>query len=85
MKIKILFFARLRDTLATPGEELELPSKIRRISDLRAYLASRGGKWAEQFDGSRIIRSSINFDLTTDDAELIDGSEVAFFPPITGG
>jgi sulfur-carrier protein len=85
MKIKIVYFARLRDNLASSGEELELPSSITKISELRAFLASRGGKWSEAFDGSRTIRSSINFDLIADDADLIDSSEVAFFPPITGG
>lgn len=85
MKIKIVYFARLRDSFDSPGEDLELPDSIRKISELKSYLATRGGKWSEEFNGSKTIRSSINFDLTSDDSDLIDRSEVAFFPPITGG
>lgn len=85
MKIKIVYFASLRDNLAASNEDLELPTSVSKISHLKKFLSLRGGKWAEQFDGSKKIKSSINYDLIQEDADLIDGAEVAFFPPVTGG
>ena len=45
--IRVLYFARLREQVGRGEETLALPPGIGDIGSLRAYLAARGGAWAE--------------------------------------
>jgi molybdopterin synthase sulfur carrier subunit len=82
--IRILYFARLRESLGTAEESLALERDLS-IADLMAELASRGGRWQEEFDGCKPIRAALNQTLVANDAKVRAGDEVAFFPPVTGG
>lgn len=84
--IRILYFARLRETLGSASEDLELPAASMTIAELMALLAKRGEIWQEEFDGRRSLRAAVNQSLAaTNSAEIRAGDEVAFFPPVTGG
>ena len=85
MKVKLLFFAALREQLGTSGEELELPGGVTTLGALRAHLAARGGKWGEALAEGRLVRMAVNQDMAKPGAALRGGDEVAFFPPVTGG
>jgi molybdopterin synthase sulfur carrier subunit len=83
MKIRIRYFASLRETLGA-GEELELPGPLT-VAALRDHLVERGGAHAERLGGSRPVRCAVNQTLADDAEHVEDGAEVAFFPPVTGG
>ena len=85
MKVKVLFFAGLREQLGTPGEELELPSGVTTLAGLRSHLMQRGGAWQNVFADKRLVRVALNQDMAQPVAALKPGDEVAFFPPVTGG
>ena len=85
MSIRLLFFASLRERLGSSGESLELPSHVRTVGELRAFLATRGEPWQGALDGQRALRMAVNQDLADANAAIRDGDEVAFFPPVTGG
>lgn len=85
LQIKLLYFARLRESLDISQESLQLPEHVIDINSLLAFLAGRGEVWAAEFDGCKIIRAAINQTLVNNDALLNEGDEVAFFPPVTGG
>lgn len=82
--IKVLYFARLRETLGKAGEELDLPQAAT-VSGLMALLAVRGDVWSQAFDGCQPLRAAVNQNLVKNSATIKDGDEVAFFPPVTGG
>lgn len=84
-KVKILYFARLRETLDSAGEELELPAAISTVADLMAELARRGDAWQQVFAGNQPLRAAVNQVLAKNSATIKAGDEVAFFPPVTGG
>lgn len=83
--IKVLYFARLKESLNYSTEDIELPSNIKTIADLKGYLATRGETWANLFAGNAPVRAAINHTLVENNALIKQGDEVAFFPPVTGG
>ncbi|MDP2248715.1 MAG: molybdopterin converting factor subunit 1 [Nitrosomonadales bacterium] len=82
--IKVLYFARLRESLGMSDELLDMQGQLS-VSDLMAMLAKRGEQWQQEFDGCRPIRAAVNQTLVQNTANIQDGDEVAFFPPVTGG
>ncbi len=87
MKVRVLFFARLREQLGSAGEEVDLESGIATVGALQAQLAARGGVWQAALEGpaARRLRVAVNQDMATPATPLRGGEEVAFFPPVTGG
>lgn len=83
-KVKLLYFASLREAVGRPGEEIELPGDVTTVGSLRAHLAGRGDRWQALAEG-RNVRAALNQRMVSADAALAGGDEVAFFPPVTGG
>jgi len=85
VKVKVLFFAALREQLGTSGEEIELPSGVSTVAGLREHLKSRGGAFEKAFGQKTLVRTAVNQDMVQAGARIKAGDEVAFFPPVTGG
>ena len=85
MKVKLLFFASMREQLGRPGEELDLPASVKTVGGLREHLRARGGAWESAFAPNRAVRAAVNQDMAQAGASIKAGDEVAFFPPVTGG
>ena len=85
MKVKLLFFASLREQLGRAQEEVEVPGAINTVGALREHLRTRGGEWASVFAPNRPVRAAVNQDMVQSAAAIKAGDEVAFFPPVTGG
>jgi molybdopterin synthase sulfur carrier subunit len=85
LKIKVLYFASIRETLGRDAEDLDLPAGIATIAALRSHLRTRGGAWAEALAEGKLLRAAVNQDMAQPAAAIKAGDEVAFFPPVTGG
>ena len=85
MKVKLLFFAGLREQLGSAGEEIELPDAITTVEALRAHLRARGGAFEQVLAQKALVRAAVNQSMVQPDARIKAGDEVAFFPPVTGG
>jgi len=83
MKLRVLYFARLRERFGVAEETLEFAGAT--AADLVAALQARGGVWAEELAAGRAFRVAVNQDIVGFDAALPDHAEVAIFPPVTGG
>ncbi|HJV68058.1 MoaD/ThiS family protein [Ideonella sp.] len=83
MKVKLRFFASLREALGGQGE-LELPEGSR-VADARDALISRGAPFDASLARHRALRAALNQTLCDESAALAEGDELAFFPPVTGG
>jgi len=85
MKVRILYFARLRETFGLNAEHLQLPDGVNTVGALIDHLRQRGGVWAEELGPGRAFRVAVNQDMAAADAALSTNDEVAIFPPVTGG
>jgi molybdopterin converting factor subunit 1 len=83
MKLRVLYFARLRERLGLAEETLDFAGAT--AGDLVAHLQARGGVWAEELGSGRAFRVAVNQDVVALDAALTEAAEIAIFPPVTGG
>ncbi|MDE0766723.1 MAG: molybdopterin converting factor subunit 1 [Amylibacter sp.] len=83
MTLKILYFAWLRERIGEPSEQVETNAST--VSDLIAELRSRDERYDFAFSDLSSVRVAVNQTLSDFDATLDGASEVAFFPPMTGG
>lgn len=85
MKIKLLYFAWLRQEIGSSGEEVDLPAGVATVDQLMAHLRGRGGGYAHAFAEDAVLRAGVNKKVVDTSQLLREGDEVAFFPPFTGG
>lgn len=79
--IRVLYFARLRETFGMDGEAISpTPASI---AELVALLQQRGEPWREVLAGRVLF--AVNQQMAHPATALHDGDEVGLFPPVTGG
>lgn len=83
--IKIKYFARLSESLGVKNEEMEYTDQISTADDIIDQLITRGEIWSNAFSGDNKILVAVNQEMSDRGVNVIDGDEVAFFPPVTGG
>ena len=85
MKVKVLFFASLREQLGRSQEDLAFSASVDTVEKLRKHLWARGGAFEKAFAGKALVRCAVNQEMVQEGAPIKAGDEVAFFPPVTGG
>ncbi len=85
MKLKLLFFAALREQLGVADESIEVPEGVTTVEGLRSHLSQRGEAWRQALAAGRALRVAVNQDMAEARTPVRAGDEVAFFPPVTGG
>lgn len=77
MSIQVKFFASLRETLGTES------TTVKSAPNLTVRGVWNAATNAAAFPTNTL--SAINMNYSQLDDEVMDGDEVAFFPPVTGG
>ena len=85
MRIRILYFAWVRERVGKTEEEIEPAAGIATVGDLMAWLAAKGEEYAYAFENPKVIRAAIDRSHVRADARIEGAREIAFFPPMTGG
>ena len=83
MKINVRYFASVREALGTGSETVDTAAAD--LGALRDELIARGGPHASVLARGRAVRMALDQVMSSETAALREGSEVAFFPPVTGG
>jgi molybdopterin synthase sulfur carrier subunit len=83
MKVSIKYFASIRESVGLGHEAFDTQADT--LGSLRDALIARGGAYADSLARGRAVRVALNQVMSDESAALIDGCEVAFFPPVTGG
>lgn len=81
LKIKLLFFATLRDKTGMRSTEFEVPDGTT-ITGLKRLLDDRFAGLAPTLETAVM---SINREFAFDHDVIPDGAEIAIFPPVSGG
>ncbi len=84
-RVKVVYFAWVRERIGLPEEEVELPPGIATIADLVGWLKGRGEEYDYAFENEGVVRAAIDKVHARPDAPLAGAREIAFFPPMTGG
>ena len=77
--VTVLYFASLRDASGMASEEVQSTAV-----DLRALYEELQSRHGFVMPMNR-LRVAVNGDFASWDDSLIEGSEVAFIPPVSGG
>jgi sulfur-carrier protein len=83
MQIQLKYFASVREALGTSSEVVYTQAAT--LGALRDELLARGGAYSEALAHGKALRMALNHEMQEGNATLLEGCEVAFFPPVTGG
>ena len=83
MRVNVRYFASVREALGTGGESVDTAAS--NLGALRDELIARGEPHASALARGRAVRMALDQVMSGEGAPLCEGSEVAFFPPVTGG
>lgn len=85
MRLKLVYFAWVRERVGRTDEVVEVPDDVATIADLVRWLKDRGEEYAHAFENEAVVRAAIDRTHVKPGAALAGAGEVAFFPPMTGG
>lgn len=80
-RIKVLFFATLRDRAGTKMLELEIPAAMS-VGELKKHLGRAHPKLRHSLETALI---AVNREYAFDEDLVPANAEVAMFPPVSGG
>jgi sulfur-carrier protein len=83
--MKVKYFAWVRERIGKAEEMVEPPASVRTVADLIDWLSARGESYAYAFEKPRVIRAAIDHTHVKPETAIAGASEIAFFPPMTGG
>ena len=83
MKISVKYFASIRESMGKNSEPMD--SAATTLAELRDALIARGEPYAQSLARGKTLRMAQNQVMADESAALLDGAEIAFFPPVTGG
>lgn len=85
-KLKIIFFARLREILALDELLVELNSdEETSVEDILNKLLNEHVALKDYIEQGNQLLIAVNQEISDNSRILIAGDEVALFPPVTGG
>jgi sulfur-carrier protein len=81
--IDVVYFAWVRERIGVPREQVETNANT--VAELISELSTREERYELAFSDLTALRVAVNQTLVDFDAPLDGATEVAFFPPMTGG
>lgn len=83
--VRLLYFAWVREAIGKDGETVDPPADVADVAGLIAWLATRGGGYAEAFAEPVRLRAAVDQAFAPLDTSIAGADEIALFPPVTGG
>lgn len=83
MKITVKYFASIREAMGKSSEPINTAAIT--LAALRDELIARGEPYAHCLARGKTLRMAQNQVMADESAAILEGAEIAFFPPVTGG
>ncbi|HKY55024.1 MAG TPA: molybdopterin converting factor subunit 1 [Anaerolineales bacterium] len=80
-RVKLLFFATLRDRAGTKALELDVPSDL----TVRGLKEKLSHEYPNLKESMKSVLITINREYAFDEAVIPPDAELAMFPPVSGG
>ena len=81
MRVTVMLFARLRDIAGAA----EMPREVSNGATIGTVWRELAGEFPGLSAYERSMSSALNADYARMDAEVHEGDEIAFLPPVSGG
>jgi molybdopterin synthase sulfur carrier subunit len=82
--MQLLYFAKVREAIGIDGETREVATKTT-IAQLIDQMAAENARYADAFSDRSKLRFALDQQMVREGALLDGASELAIFPPVTGG
>jgi sulfur-carrier protein len=82
MRVRILYFAAVREIVGVEEEEVELPASVGSVGDFVVFLAGHRPPLAGALPGVRVARNEA---FAGAGEALAEGDVLALIPPVAGG
>ncbi len=83
--MKVLYFARFKQLIGRGGDDITLPGSVTTVEGLLEHLVATDNACAAAFSNRKLVRVAVNQQHVQLSHSLEGATEVAFFPPVTGG
>lgn len=83
--MKVRYFAWMKRTVGVAEEDVSPPANVTTVGELVTWLRERSAGHAEALAAGAAFGAAVDKRTATMDVKLAGASEVAFFPPFTGG
>lgn len=83
--MKLVYFAWVRERIGKAEEEIFPPAEVSTVAELLSWLKTRGEEYEAALQYADAIRVAIDHEHVHHREKLNGASEIALFPPMTGG
>jgi molybdopterin synthase sulfur carrier subunit len=83
--MRLVYFAWVRERIGVSEEEVSPPPHVTTIGDLIDWMADRSEAHASAFVDRGRLRAARDQNFVPLDSALDGATEIAIFPPVTGG
>lgn len=83
--LRIVYFASVREYIGIDAEDRAIPDVVASIADLLDWLSAQDSVYRTAFQDRRRLRFALDHKMADAAAPLSGATEIAIFPPVTGG
>lgn len=85
VSFNVLYFAWIKEKIGVGEEKVSPSDEVKTVLDLVTWLKAQSTNHAEAFADIQQIRAAVDQTHVSFDTLIENASEIAFFPPVTGG
>jgi len=85
MRLKLVYFAWVREKIGKGEEILQLPADVSTIDELLKHLSKTDLSYQQAFADPAKLRFALDQNFVESRSPLGEAEELAIFPPVTGG
>ena len=85
MAVKVLYFSWIKEKVGAGEELLSPPDSVETVSDFVDWLRTRSPAHDSAFENLKQIRAAVDQVYVPLESRIGVATEIAFFPPVTGG